>query len=98
MGGGRFSEKDMRQSTNLEYDAASLLVIIYQLFYVLRLLQEYKIDRESSRKMTIDTSDDFPNREHCADCRNNVSQYGRSAGGEVGNKAAHDCAVLQKKG
>ena len=71
--GGRFSEKVMLQSTYLEYDADSLLVIIYQLFYVLRLLREYKIDRESSREMTIDTSDDFPNREHCADFGNNVS-------------------------
>ena len=70
--GDRFSDKDMRQSTNLQYDAASLLVIVYQLFYVLRLLQEYEIDRESSREMTIDTPDDFPNREHCADFGNNV--------------------------
>jgi hypothetical protein len=63
----------MRQSTNLEYDTAGLLVIVYQLFYVLRLLQEYEVDRESSREMTIDTPDDFPNREHCADFGNNVS-------------------------
>jgi hypothetical protein len=81
MDGHRFSEKDMRQRTNRKSyvfcsgknDAAGPLLVIDQRFYHLRLLQEYKIDRESSREMTIDAPDDFPDREHCADFGNNVS-------------------------